>query len=220
MSDGSRHGAAERQAVSLLDALLPGGRVRAGSVVSAGGDVPLALALAAEVACRAAGWAVVGMPELGVLAAEAAGLDLASGMRVDAPGRQWVQVLATLLEAVPVVVVGPVGAVPDRVARRLAAVLRRSGSVLLSVDRWQGAELRLEVVAASWEGVGQGHGLLRGRRVTVAATGRGAASVSRYADMWLPGPQGATAPVSRPAPAAEPVREAAGERRSVLRVVG
>jgi hypothetical protein len=221
MSDGTASGTGEREA-SPLGALLPDGRVRAGTAVAAGGDVPLLLALAAEASRDTAGWAAVGLPQLGVLAAEAAGLPLASGMRIDDPGRHWAQVLATVLEAVPVVLVGSVGAVPDRVARRLAAVLRRSGSVLLSVDHWQGAEVRLQVVAASWEGVGQGYGLLHGRRVRAAATGRGAAVAPRYAEMWLPGPDGVIAPMqhrgSLPHSAA-PVG-LAGERQPVLHVVG
>ncbi|MGW1290692.1 hypothetical protein ACWD4N_45830 [Streptomyces sp. NPDC002586] len=146
-------------------------------------------------------------------------------MRIDTPGRQWAQVLATVLEAVPVVVTGSLDAVPDRVARRLAAVMRRSGSVLLSGGSWQGAEVRLQVVASSWEGVGQGHGLLRARRVTVAAAGRGAAAAPRYAEMWLPGPNGAIAPVlheegvDAPAVPADPAVRAVGARPG-LRVVG
>ncbi|MFF3713965.1 hypothetical protein [Streptomyces phaeochromogenes] len=131
--------------------------------------MPLLLALAAEASTDAVGWAAVGLPQMGALAAEAAGLDLASGMRIDDPGRNWAQVLATVAEAVPVVLVGPLGPVPDRIARRLAAVLRRSGSILPSAGSWQGAEARLQVISAVWEGVGNGHGLLRGRRVKVAA---------------------------------------------------
>ncbi len=71
---------------------------------------------------------------------------------------------------------GTVGPVPDRIARRLAAVPWRSGSVLLAADTWQGAELCLQVVAATWEDVGQGHGVLRRPRMRMAAAGRGAAT--------------------------------------------
>ncbi|MGY6019998.1 hypothetical protein [Streptomyces spinosirectus] len=186
--------------------------------------MPLLLALAAEASSGTVGWAAVGLPQMGALAAQAAGLELASGMRIDDPGRQWVQVLATVAEAVPVVLVGRLGPVPDRIARRLAAVLRRGGSVLLAADSWQGAEVRMSVVSAAWEGVGGGHGLLRGRRVRVAAAGRGAAAVPRHAEMWLPGPDGHVAPVRS---AAEPgareavTPEAASRReRPALRVVG
>ncbi|MCX5355522.1 hypothetical protein [Streptomyces mirabilis] len=218
-------GAGEPAPSSPLGVLLPGGRIRPGTAVSTGHDMPLLLALAAEASRTAVGWAAVGLPQLGALAAEAAGLDLASGMRIDDPGRHWAQVLATVTEAVPVVLVGPLGPVPDRIARRLAAVLRRSGSILLAAGPWQGAEARLQVVSARWEGVGDGHGLLRGRRVRVAAAGRGAAAAPRYAEMWLPGPDGAVAPVLDESDAAyepSPITAvgAVREQRPVLRVVG
>ena len=157
--------------------------------------MPLLLALAAEASGGSVGWAAVGLPQMGALAAQSAGLELAGGMRIDDPGRQWAQVLATVAEAVPVVLVGRLAPVPDRIARRLAAVLRRSGSVLLAADSWQGAEVRMRVFSAAWEGIGGGHGLLRGRRVRVAAAGRGAAAVARYAEMWLPGADGLVAAV-------------------------
>lgn len=95
-------GAGEPGPSSLLGSLLPGGRIRPGTAVSAGGDMPLLLALAAEASTDAVGWAAVGLPQMGALAAEAAGLDLASGMRID--------------------------------------------------DPWQGAEARLQVISAVWEG--------------------------------------------------------------------
>ncbi|MCI3242055.1 hypothetical protein [Streptomyces spinosisporus] len=152
--------------------------------------MPLLLALAAKASGGTVGWAAVGLPQMGALAAQSAGLELSSGIRIDDPGRQWAQVLATVAEAVPVVLVGRLGPVPDRIARRLAAVLRRSGSVLLAAGSWQGAEVRMKVVSATWEGLGGGHGLLRGRRVRVAAAGRGTAAVARYAEMWLPGADG------------------------------
>ena len=222
MGDGLESGTGETTR-SPLSAVLPQGRLRAGTAASTGGDMPLLLALAAQTAQGTAGWAAVGLPQLGTLAAESAGLELARGMRIDEPGHRWGQVLVIALEAVPVVLVGALGPVSDQVARRLAAVLRRSGSILIAADQWEGAEVRLRVVSASWEGVGQGHGLLRGRRVTVAAAGRGAAAAARHAEMWLPGPDGRVAPLhdlhdQRPATAAEdlPVRE----RRTVMHLVG
>jgi hypothetical protein len=222
MKDGRESGTGE-PTMSPLSAVLPEGRLRAGTAASAGGDMPLLLALAAQTAQDAAGWAAVGLPQLGVLAAESAGLDLARGMRIDEPGQRWGQVLATVLEAVPVVLVGPLGPVNDQVGRRLAAVLRRSGSILLAADRWQGAEVRLRVTSASWDGVGQGHGLLRGRRVTVAAAGRGAAASGRYAEMWLPGPDGLAAAVDDQhahGPDTAAPGTSLGERRTAMHLVG
>ncbi len=194
-----------------LSGLLPGGRLRPGTAAAAGGDVPLLLALAADAVAAAGraghgtvGWAAVGLPELGALAAADAGLDLGAGLWVDDPGGRWPAVLSALLEAVPVVLVGPgLPAMPDRVHRRLAALQRRHGTVLVAAGAWPGAAVRLTVVRAAWEGVKDGHGLLRGRRVTVAATGRGAAAGSASADLWLPGPDGRAAAVE-PAPVAVP----------------
>ncbi|MFD6465377.1 hypothetical protein [Streptomyces goshikiensis] len=216
-----RDGAGEPGA-SPLGVLLPGGRIRPGTAVSAGGDLPLLLALAAAASAGSAGWAVVALPELGPRAAADAGLELGAGMWIDAPGRRWPHVLATVLEAVPVVMVGPLPPAPDRVARRLSAVMRRSGTVLLAAEVWEGAEVRLRVTTAVWEGVGTGFGLLRGRRATVVSTGRGAADQARRADLWLPGPDGLVATI---APAAADTAIPGSEGATVtgrrgLRVLG
>ncbi|WP_225887611.1 hypothetical protein [Streptomyces canus] len=216
----TEQGGAGDPAESPLGALLPGGHVRPGTAVSAGGDMPLLLALAAEVSAESAGWAAVGLPDLGALAAADAGLDVGAGLWVDEPGRQWPQVLATLLEAVPVVLTGPVPPAPARIARRLAAIMRRSGAVLLTVQPWEGADLSLQVSSPVWVGVEHGFGVLRGRRVTVTSTGRGAAARPRQADLWLPGPDGSVTAIAKPT--GEPTSgvrvPAAG--RAALRVVG
>lgn len=210
-------------AESPLVAVLPHGRLRPGTAASTGGDMPLLLELAAQTPGSASGWAAVGLPQLGTLAAESAGLDLTRGMRIDYPGDRWGQVLAIVLEAVPVVLLGALGPVTTQTARRLGAVLRRSGSILLAADQWEGAEVRLRVVTATWDGVGQGHGLLNRRRVTVAATGRGAAAAPTYTDMWLPGPTGRAAPareLQETTTPAAPVDTFLQRRRAALHVAG
>ncbi|MFE0137956.1 hypothetical protein ACFWY6_41345 [Streptomyces sp. NPDC059037] len=164
----------------------------------------------------------------GALAAADAGLELTAGLVIDEPGRTWTQVLAVLLETVPVVLVGPLGQAPSDAVRGLAAIMRRSGSVLLSATSWPGAEVRLTVERARWEGVSEGHGLLRGRRVTVTSSGRGAAAASRSADLWLPGPNGAVTFAQASAPEAAdadragsaPGLDSVVPRRPALRVVG
>lgn len=215
-----------------LGSLLPGGVLRRGVAVNTGGDLPLMLALAAQ-AAGDGGWAAVGLPGLGALAASGAGLDLGAGMWVDRPGKRWPEVVATVVEAVPVVLLGALGPVPERAGRRIGALLRRSGSVLLAAGEWPGAEVRLRVREAVWEGVGDdGHGLLRGRRVRVEAYGRGAAGVPRSARLWLPGSDGGVSVVSAasvaeddPAPGERgpgerTPRPGAEARRGPLRVVG
>ncbi|WP_199566663.1 hypothetical protein [Streptomyces triticagri] len=210
---------------SELESLLPGGRLRPGSAVSVGQDLPLLLALAAPAATEAGAWAVVGLPQLGVLAAESMGLNVGTGLWVDRPGRRWPDVVATLAESVPVLLLGPLGPALGRQARRLSAVLRRTGAVLLTTGAWEGAELRMAVTASRWEGVGAGHGLLRARRVQVAATGRGAAGgAPRTVQLWLPGPDGRACPFEDTSDAVDTPDDASpaapSEAPRGLRVVG
>ncbi len=137
---------------------------------------------------------MIGLPELGVLAAESMGLDVGLGMFVDHPDRRWPEVVTMLAEAVPVLLLGACGPATGRTAQRLAAVQRRTGAVLLTSGAWEGADVRLAVTQARWDGVGVGHGLLRARRVEVTASGRGAAGgAPRTARLWLPGPNGRAA---------------------------
>ncbi|WGP08565.1 hypothetical protein [Streptomyces sp. SH5] len=200
---------------SPLSVVLPGGAIQPGTAVSAGTDLPLLLALAALATGGTAAWVAVGVPELGALAAAQAGLNLATGLVVADPGPRVAPVLGALLESVPVVLVGSAVRLPDRAVRRLRALMRRSGSVLLAQDGWPGAELQLRVTSAGWEGVGRGYGLLRGRRVTVTGGGRGSAARPRQAELWLPGPDGLVGMVERRAEEA-----LVDERRPGLRVVG
>ncbi|MDO0939138.1 hypothetical protein QQY66_48320 [Streptomyces sp. DG2A-72] len=122
--------------------------------MSAGGDLPLLIALAAEAATDGGAWAAVGLPQLGGLAAADAGLDLACGLAVPEPGRRWPEVLATVCEATPVVLLGPMGQVALRTSRRIAARLRRSGTTLLTWQDWPEAQLRLRVAEARWDPCG------------------------------------------------------------------
>lgn len=172
-----------------LGELLPGGLVR-GSVVAAGHWSLLCLALAAGASAAGAWCAVAGVPELGVTAAAAVGLDPARMLLVADPGSGWPQVLISLLDGCELVLLRP----PDRpsagVRRRLEASLRRSGGVLVVAGVWEGAQARLLVTRQEWAGIGTGHGRLRARRVQVVADGRGAAARSRSRWLWLPGPDG------------------------------
>jgi hypothetical protein len=172
-----------------LGGLLPGGLAR-GSVVAAGRWSLLCLALAAGASAAGAWCAVAGVPELGVTAAAAVGLDPARILLVADPGPGWPQVLISLLDGCELVLLRP----PDRpsagVRRKLEASLRRSGGVLVVAGVWEGAQARLLVTRQEWAGIGTGHGRLRARRVQVVADGRGAAARVRSRWLWLPGPDG------------------------------
>ncbi|MER6300496.1 hypothetical protein ABT247_13120 [Kitasatospora sp. NPDC001539] len=183
--------------VPALREVLPDGGLRRGTAVSvAGGDAGLLLALAAGVRETGGGWAAaVGLPDLGLAAAEGYGLDLRRLLVADDPGPHWPEVVSVLAGAVELIMLRPDGPVPPKLATRLAAVLRRSGCVLLVAGPWPGAVLRLGVRSGRWFGLGDGYGRLAGRQVEVVAEGRGSAVRGRSARLWLPDEDGAVRPV-------------------------
>lgn len=182
-----------------LTPLLPAGGLRRGTVVTVAGGpgaTSLALALAAGPSGAGSWVAVLGGHDLGLVAAAEMGVALDRLALVPSvPPDQWAVVAAALLDAIDVVLVRPPARVRPVEARRLAARARERGSVLVPVcAAWpEAADVRLAVVAGSWEGLGQGFGHLRRREVTVAAGGRGAAARERRARLWLPDANGAVA---------------------------
>ncbi|MCD0451911.1 hypothetical protein LO762_22325 [Actinocorallia sp. API 0066] len=173
-------------------------QLRGGSVVTVGGSAALGTALVAG-AARGEEWAaVVGVPEFGVAAAVGMGADPDRLLLADAPGGRWTEVVAALAEGVRLVLVRPPARPAPAQARRLVAVARKHGCALAVLGPWEGAHLRLTVSDASWEGLGQGHGLLRARRARVTATGRTAPGRGRSAWLFLPGPDGRVASAPTP----------------------
>ena len=152
------------------------------------GSPTLALALTAALGDR---WcALVGLPGVHVPAAVAMGLDPMRVLLVDEPGRRWADVVAALSDGCALVLTRPPGEPAPQVARRLTALARRNGCALVVTGPWSGADLRLRVEETRWSGLGDGTGHLRGRRVLVVSSGRGAAGHGRRARLWLPGPDG------------------------------
>jgi hypothetical protein len=198
-----------------LDGLLPGGGLRRGSTVSVGssagasGATSLALALVAE-ASRAGSWvAAVGVPSLGLVAADELGVALERLVLVAAPERDaWGGVVAALVDGFDLVVLhaGRTG-VRTADARRLVARARERGAVLVQLGPgWpEGADVQLEVTRARWEGLDDGHGRLLARKVRVVGGGRGEAAQPRRLDLWLPG-RGGEVEVAAPA-VEEPLAE-------------
>ncbi len=138
------------------------------------------------------GWvAIVGLPTFSLVAAASYGLRLDRVIMVDEPGPgRLATVLATLLEAVDMVVLSPYYRVGTRDARRLVGRAREQETVLFHLDggtSWP-TTLNMTLVATTlkWEGLGQGHGHLRKRLIRVEASGRGAGAQNRSVDIWLP----------------------------------
>lgn len=203
-----------------LAPLLPGGGLRRGTVVGVSASTSLAVALLAGASAAGSWCGAVGLPSLGVVAAAELGVALDRFPLVAAPGNaeEWAWAVAALLDAVDVVLARPPGRMGAPAARRLAARARERSAVLVVAGPWpEAVDVRLEVESAVWEGVGDGHGRLRARRVEVVAGGRGAASRQRRAALWLPGPDGGVA--AAPAAAATVVA-AAGPAAAAVRATG
>ena len=210
-------GARERTlpVLAALRDLFPGGALQRGWVITTGGDGATSLALAVAAGPSVAGsWtAVVGEEGLGLAAAAEAGVVLERLLMLTAlEPRAAAEAVAALVGSVDIVLLGPGIRLGAADQRRLAARLRERGSVLIRlggdgshgagvwtggarssnwrVDGRHGADVSLQVVSSRWSGLGDGWGLLRARRVSVRAQGRGAASRPRTVELLLPGPDG------------------------------
>ena len=206
---------AHQRTLPLLEAvsdLFVGGSLQRGTTVAVNGigAMSMALVLAAGPSQAGSWTALVGTEELGLAAVAEAGIAL-ERLLVVGDASTNAGVVAALVEAVDVVLVGPGLRFRPADLRRLSARLRESGSVLIQIGSSQigsgkalgsgkapGVDLGVWVMSAQWSGLGEGYGHLRSRQVEVLAQGRGAATAARSVSLLLPGPDGA--PQRPPAP--------------------
>lgn len=158
--------------IPALATVLPGGAMQPGGVYSVQGTASLVMALLAGPSAEGAWCAVVGMPGFGAEAAARLGVDLERLVLVPSPGDRWFSVTAALADAVSVVAVAPQSRVGDAEASRLAARLRQRRAVLVVCGPWPRVDARLGVASSRWSGVGDGHGYLKERELTVVAKSR------------------------------------------------
>jgi hypothetical protein len=177
-------------ALPALRDLLPRGGLARGSVLAVPEFGLLCLALAAGASAAGAWCGIAGVPEAGVAAAVGAGLDAERTLLVPDPGSAWPQVVASLLDGCELILLRPPATAPVLLRRRLEAVLRRAGGVLLVAGDWPGAQVRLRVITQRWTGLGDGHGRVRACCAEVAADGRGEAALTRTRWLWLPAEDG------------------------------
>lgn len=175
-----------------LEGLFPWGGLRRGSTVSVHGSTSLLLALLAAPTASDSWAAVVGLPDLGVLAAAELGVAVDRLALVRRPGADLPAVVAALLDGMDLVV-APRARLTDAQVRRLSARARHRGAVLLAAGPWPGADLELRCARARWHGLGDGCGRLTRREVTVQARGRGAAARPVRAVVQLPDAGGVVA---------------------------
>jgi len=221
-----------------LVALLPDGGLTRGSLlqVCGVGATSLALSLMAAGSQDGSWAAVIGLPELGLVAAAEHGLVLDRLALIDAPPtRRGAELVAAVLDGVDLVLLDARMALSGVESRRIAARLRERGSVLIMVEpvcsmgprpslpRTSGPRISttrasaagastagastagasmsqaaggwspdvvLTVAGSQWQGLGEGHGMLRRRRVRIDAIGRGRAARPRQLEVLLPAEQG------------------------------
>ncbi|AKU18787.1 hypothetical protein VV02_09530 [Luteipulveratus mongoliensis] len=135
--------------------------LRRGAVYSLVGSVSVALALLAGSSQRGSWSGIVGLPDLGVEAAAAWGVDLDHLVLVPSPSpEQWVTAVAALAEVADLVVACPPGRITAGDVQRLTARLRTRRSSLIVTGPWEHPAATIHATTVGWDGLGQGHGCL------------------------------------------------------------
>jgi hypothetical protein len=202
-----------------LAGLFPWRGMRLGSVVSVQGSTSLLFALLSTASAAGAWTAIVGRDDLGLLAAEEAGVQVQRLALVPHPGAELVAVAGALLDGMQVVALAGVEQLTPAQVRRLAGRARQRHAVLLPLGDWHGADVRLSCERIEWSGLGDGHGRLRSVRMAVRALGRGASARPRTAVIETGDPRTATrleSPTSGELPAGWPAASAGWSEPSRL----
>ncbi len=155
----------------LLPEPLPRGTV---AVLSGARSLPLSMV--AAVTADGGHAAIVGQPDVGLLAAVEMGADLSRIAVIPEPGADPVEVAAVLMDGMDLVVLGLGGrTVPATRARAVVARARQKGCTLLVTGGdWQGASTRLEARVCGYEITGAGRpGVGRISKVRLAMRARG-----------------------------------------------
>lgn len=179
-----------------LTALVPSGCLQRGNVLSTHGvgATSLGLALVGE-AARSGSFLAIIAPH---------SFSLASCLDFDIPLRRvvqfvlpsggssnslWAQSVAAVVEGFDLVLLLDRHRVSSSQARQLTARNRERGSIIVRVggpDWPDAADLRFETSSPDWSGLGQGHGHLRARQVSVQVAGRRYHGGSRAHSILLP----------------------------------
>lgn len=167
----------ERLTLPVLPELAGLVSLRAGGVYQVD-SVSLALALMAGPSQAGTWCGVVGVPDLGVLAAVERGISLERTVLVPDPGELWLEATAALVDVLGLVVLKPPARVSESLAAKLGARLRKREAALVTLGEWPRAEVRLRTEGIRWSGLQLGEGHLRERRAAVLAQ-RGGAPAQR-----------------------------------------
>lgn len=145
-----------------------------GTVAVLSGARSLVLSVVAAVSAAGGNVAIVGQPDIGLLAAVEMGADLSRLAVIPDAGTDPVEVAAVLVDGMDLVVLGLGGRqVPHTRARAVVARARNKGCTLLVTDGdWQGAPTRLEAHVCGYEITANGRpGFGRISRVRLRVSG-------------------------------------------------
>ncbi|MGV9336528.1 hypothetical protein [Nocardia sp. NPDC003726] len=157
----------------LGEALPEGGLPRGGVVACTGCITPL-LGLLAAVTAAGEWVAVVGQPQLGLLAFTEMNGDLARLAHIpELRGEDPLVVAAVLLDGVDVVVLDVAGSAPPSRMRAVLARLRsHDGILVVTGPGWARPDLEIRCELAEYDGLARGRGRLRAMTFDIQVTGR------------------------------------------------
>jgi hypothetical protein len=166
---------------------VPPVRLPRGTVAVLSGARSLPLSMVAAVTAEGGHAAIVGQPDVGLLAAVEMGADLSRIAVIPDPGSDPVEVAAVLMDGMDLVVLGLDGrSVPATRARAVVARARQKGCTLLVTNGdWQGASARLEAKVCGYEITGPtdgsrlGFGRIGRVRLAFSVSGRAVSDRSR-----------------------------------------
>lgn len=147
-----------------------------GAVAVLSGARSLQLSMMAAVTAAGGNVAVIGQPDVGLLAAVEMGADLSRLAVIPDPGTDPVEVAAVLMDGMDLIVLALGGrSVPMTRARAVVARAQQKGCTLLVTDGdWQGASIRLKARVSGYDTTSDkpGFGRISRVRLEVCAAGR------------------------------------------------
>lgn len=155
-----------------LRRLFPHGGLPRGAATTVQGSLQLALTVISAASAAGVWCGAIGVPGLGIEAAQHLGIALERFVLIPEPGRHAFSITSTLSEVLGVIMLRTAQRLTSRDAERLTARLRDHSTALVVLGDWPHARSALQVTASSWSGLGCGLGELTERYLAVRSVDR------------------------------------------------